>query len=198
MAGEGTPEEHQLKRIAEYATQTNLDQKLQSTLLDSLQRAHNWSRFTHGGNGHDASTQSGVDEATLVLKSFSDNIDSEELKYKIDLILADFNGEKDGVISILKFRSYDASSRRLNYSYDFCYRNETNLITQIAFRDTKTKQKFTMPVTLKYELRGNGSSFEMKDVTVPKDLPQGRHQVFYEFLQDGKVVFTSHYFEADF
>lgn len=200
MAGEGTPEEHQLKRIAEYATQANQDQKLQSTLLDSLQRAHNWSRFTHGVNGPDVSIQSGVDESTLVLKSFYKKTDSEEARYKIDLIFWEFNGEKDGIISILRFRSYDPSARRLDYSYDIRirYMNGTNLTTQIAFLDAKSKQKFTMPVTLKYELRGNGNSFEMKDVTVPKDLPRGRYQVFYEFLQDGKVVFTSHYFEADF
>jgi hypothetical protein len=197
-AGEGTQEEHQLKRIAEYAAQTNQDPKLQMTLLESLQRAHNWSRFTRGGNGPNASIQSDVDEAISVLKSFYGKTDSEELRYKIDLVLAELNGEKDGIISILKFRSYDASVRRLNYSYDFRYRNETNLATQIAFQDAKTKQKFIMPVTLKYALSGDGSSFEMKDVVLPKDLPNGRYQVFYEFLKDGKVAFTSHCFEADF
>ena len=198
MSGGGTPEEHQFKRIAEYATQTNQDQKLQSILLDSLQQAHHWSRFTHGGNDPDVPNQSGVDEATLVLKSFYDKTDSEELRHKIDLILAEFNGEKDGIISILKYRSYDTSARRLNYSYDIRYRNGTNLTTQIAFQDTKKKHKLTMPVTLKYGFRGNGSSFETKDVILPKDIPSGRYQVFYEFLSEGKVVSSSHYFEADF
>jgi hypothetical protein len=198
MAGEGTSEEHQLKRIAEYATKTNQNQKLQLALLDSLQQVQNWWRFTHGGNSPDASIQSGVDEATSVLKSFYDMTDSEELRHKIDLILGELNGEKDNIISILKFRSYDASVRRLNYSYDILVSKGTNLTTQIAFQNAKTKQKFTMPVALKYELRDNESCFEIKDVVLPKDLPSGRYQVFYEFLHDGKVVSASHYFEADF
>jgi hypothetical protein len=197
MAGEGTPEEHQLKRIAEYATQTNQNQRLQSALLDSLQHVQNWWRFTHGGNAPDASIQSGVDEATTILKSFYEKTDSEEARYKIDLIFEGFSGEKDGIISILRFRSYDTSARRLNYSYDIRVWNGTNLATQIVFQNATTKQRFTMPVALKYELRGQGSSFEIKDVVLPKDLPNGHYQVFYEFLHDGKVVYTSHYFEAD-
>jgi hypothetical protein len=78
------------------------------------------------------------------------------------------------------------------------YRNGTNLTTQIAFQNTKTKQNFTVAMPLKYGLAGNGSSFEVKDVVLPKDLSSGHYQVFYEFLNDGKVVSASHYFEADF
>jgi len=43
-----------------------------------------------------------------------------------------------------------------------------------------------------------GNSGGVKDVTLPENLPNGRYRVFYEFLHERNVVFTSHYFETDF
>jgi hypothetical protein len=196
-AGEGYPEEHQLKRIAEYATRTKVDQRLQAILLDSLQQLQNWWRFTHVGNGPDATIQSGVDEATSVLKSFYQKTDSEELKYKIDLILAEFNGEKEGIISILRFGNYDAGARRLNYHYDILVWKGTNLTTQIAFQNVTTEQKWNVPANLNVKLTDHEQSGGIKDIILPKDLPDGRYRVFIEFLQEGKVVSVSHSFETD-
>lgn len=196
-AGEGNPEEHQLKRIAEFAVRPNQDQKLQAVLLDSLQQLQNWWRFTHGGNTPDADTQIGINEAASILKSFSEKTDSEEIKYKIDLVLAEFNGEKDGIISILRFGNYDASARRLNYHYDILVWKGANLTTEIAFQNVKTGQKWNASPNLDIKLTDHEQAGGIKDVTLPKDLPSGHYRVFYEFLQDGKVVCTSHNFETD-
>jgi hypothetical protein len=197
-AGEGNPEEHQLKRIAEYAVQPNQDQKLQAILLDNLQQLQNWWRFTHAGNPPDADTQIGINEAASILKSFSEETDSEEIKYKIDLVLAEFNGEKDGIISILRFGNYDASARRLNYHYDILVWKGTNLTAEIAFQNVKTEQKWNLPANLDVKLTDHEQAGGIKDVTLPKDLPSGSYWVFYEFSQEGKVVCDSHYFETDF
>lgn len=163
--------------------------------MDSLQQLENWRRFTHAGNSADSATQIGISEAASILKSFSETTDSEEIKYKIDLVLAEFNGEKEGIISILRLGGYDASARRLNYHYDILVWQGTNLTTGIAFRNVKTGQKWSMPANFKLTDRAQVGG--IKDVTLPKDLPSGRYRVFYEFLQDGKVVCTSHYFETD-
>jgi hypothetical protein len=196
-AGEGDLEEHQLKRIAEFAVRPNQDQKLQAILLDSLQQLQNWWRFTHAGNVPDADTQTGINEAASILKSFSEKMDSEEIKYKIDLVLAEFNGEKDGIISILRFGNYDASARRLNYHYDILVWKGANLTAEIAFQNVETGQKWNMPANLDVKLTDHEQAGGIKDVTLPKDLPSGHYRVFYEFLQEGKVVCTSHYFETD-
>jgi hypothetical protein len=197
-AGEGNQEEHQLKRIAEFAVRHNQDQKIQAILLDSLQQLQNWWRFTHRGNGPDATIQAGVDEATSVLKSFHEKTDSEDLKHKIDLILEEFSGEKEAIISILSFGSYDASARRLKYNYDISTWKSTNMTTEIVFHNVNTGNKLKMPANLDLEPAYSGNSGGIKDVTLPKDLPNGRYRVFYEFSHDGKVVSASHSFETDF
>jgi hypothetical protein len=198
QAGEGKLEEHQLKRIAEFAVQANQDEKLQAALLDNLRQLQDWWRFTHGGNTPDADTQAGINEATAILKSFSDKTDSEEIKYKIDLIFGEFKGEKEGIISILRFGNYDASARRLNYHYDILVWQGTNLTAQIAFQNVKTGQKWNLPADSGANLTDHEQSGGIKDVTLPKDLPNGRYRVFYEFLQEGKIVCDSHSFETDF
>jgi hypothetical protein len=197
-AGEGNPEEHQLKRIAELAVRPGQDPKLQATLFDNLRELQNWWRFTHADNSPDAATQSGINEAASILKSFSEKTDSEEAKYKIDLIFGEFKGEKEGIISILKFGNYDASARRLNYHYDILVWKGTNLTVEIIFADVITGKKWNLPVSLNAKLTDHSQSGGIKDVTLPKDLPSGRYQVFYEFLQEGKVVSTSRHFETDF
>ena len=64
----------------------------------------------------------------------------------------------------------------------------------IAFVDVKTAQKWTALSTLYF----HGDETESpSDVVVPNDLPHGRYKVFYEFMEDGKVTSTSHFFEVD-
>jgi hypothetical protein len=137
------------------------------------------------------------DEASSVLKSFYLNTDSEELKYKIDLILAEFNGEKEGIISILRFGNYDASARQLNYHCDVLVWKGTNLTVEIAFQNVTTGKKWNMPANLDVKLTDHEQMGRIKNITLPKDLPNGRYRVFYEFSHDGEVVSTSHFFEAD-
>jgi hypothetical protein len=93
---------------------------------------------------------------------------------------------------------YDAHSRRLNYHYDILVWKGTNLAVEIAFTNVLTGQKWNLPVSLNARLTDHDQSGGIKDVTLPKDLPQGRYRVFYDFLQEGKVICTSHYLETDF
>lgn len=170
---------------------------MQATLFENLRQLQNWWRFTHFDHAPDAAAQSGINEAASILKSFSEKTDSEEAKYQIDLIFGEFSGEKEGIISILKFGNYDDSARRLNYHYDILVWAGTNLTTEVVFRNVKTGQRWSAPSNLDVKLSGHTQAGGIKDVTLPKDLPKGRYRVFYEFSQDGKLVCPSHFFETD-
>jgi hypothetical protein len=112
-------------------------------------------------------------------------------------VLDKFNGEKDGIISILRFDSFNPTARQLKFLYDIRIRKNANLIAEITFQNVKTSQKWTLPTDFEVKkneyLRADG----IKAVTLPKDLPNGRYRVFYDYLREGKIVGVSHYFETD-
>jgi len=196
-AGMGDPTEHHLKHIAEFAVLPDQDHKLQTILLDSLQQLKLMWPFTHLGTSWDASAQAGVDEAASILKPFSEQTDSEEIKYEIDLVLSAFNGRKDGIVSILRFADYDTTARELHYSYDILVCKGVGLTTEIAFQNVKSGQKWNLPAGPDSRLNDGMQGGGANRVTLPNDLPKGRYRVFLEYLQQGKVVSTSHYFETD-
>ena len=143
-AGEGTAEEHHLRRIAELACAPGQDERFQAVLLDSLRELENWRRFTQAGKSPDSTTRRGMDEAELILRAYAHDTDSQEVRYRIDLVLAQFNGQQ-GIVGLLKFANYDAAARRLSYHYDFLVWEGTNVTTQIAFQNPRTRQTWLAP-----------------------------------------------------
>jgi hypothetical protein len=194
-AGEGAAEEHHLRRIAKLACSPGQDEKLQAALLNGLRELENWRRFTQADKSPDSTTRRGMDEAELVLRAYAHDTDFQEVRHRIDLVLAQFSGQK-GIVSILKVGSYDAAARRLNYHYDFVVWEGTNVTTQIAFQHPRTRQTWLAPADLG-PFAAHTAAGGIKDVIVPKDLPKGHYRVFCEFFQDGVYVAASRYFEAD-
>lgn len=201
-AGEGNPEEHQLKRIAELAVRGDQNQELQATLLDSLQELEGWRSFGDFGKDPNEPARRGIDEASAILRSFSERTDSQEVKYKIDSVLSQFGVNKAPILSILrlegKFDGYDAVTRSLTYHYDITVSQQcSNATARIVFRNVKTGQLVTLPPTQDLKVAGGTHTGGMKAITVPGDLPAGHYQVFYEYLEDGEVIGHSRSFEVD-
>jgi len=71
---------------------------------------------------------------------------------------------------------------------------DANRATTVAFVNMKTDQRWTALSKLFF----HGDGMESPGyVVVPDDMPHDRYKVFYEFMANGKVENTSHYFEAD-
>jgi hypothetical protein len=133
-------------------------------------------------------------EAGTILTRLAGETDSEEVKYEIDLVLPALGfSPLSSRNCLLQLDHYDPVTRTL---YMRCHVSGVagmNLIAT-AFVDVKTGQKWNAQAMLYF----HGDETESpSDVVVPKDLPQGRYRVFYEFMENGKVESTSHYFEVD-
>jgi hypothetical protein len=194
LQGEGSPDEGHLKQIAELAERPGQNEKLQIALLDSLSQLAVSGRFSETGTNADAKIQKGRKEAAGILAVLAGETDSEEVKYNIDLVLPAFGYKPFSSNNcLLQLDRYDAGTRKL---YLRCRISGGRVRDRmpIAFVNTKTDQKWT--TLSNYYFHGEGTE-SPGDVDLPGDLPKGHYKVFYEFMENGKVQSTSHYFEVD-
>jgi hypothetical protein len=193
-AGEGGLPERHLERIAELAAQPKQNQKVQVALLDSMHQMARWGLIPGGGTNADPTMLENREETGAILTRLARESDSEEVKYEIDLVLPalGFN-PLSSRNCLLQLDHYDPLTRKL---YMRCHVSGVAGMNPvpIAFVNVKTGQKWSALSMLYF----HGDETESpSDVVVPNDLPHGRYRVFYEFMQNGKVESTSHYFEAD-
>lgn len=193
-AGEGTADEWHLKHIVELAALPKQNEKLQVALLDSIHQMARWFQFAGGTTNADSRILEDRKQAGTILTRLAGETDSEEVKYEIDLVLPALGfSPLSSRNCLLQLDHFDPPTRRLFMRCHISGAAGMNPVP-IAFVDVKTAQKWTALSTLYF----HGDETESpSDVVVPNDLPHGRYKVFYEFMEDGKVTSTSHFFEVD-
>ena len=193
QAGEGTPQEWHLKRIAEFAALPKQNLALQVALLDSMHQ------ITRGfqpprGSVTEPTTMEDRKEAGTILTQLATVTSSEEAKYEVDLVLPSLGfSPLSSRNCLLQLDHYDPATRKLTMRCHISGVAGMNPIP-IAFVNMKSGQKWIAQSTLYF----HGDETESPSgVVVPKDVPPGHYKVFYEFTEKGKVTGTSHYFEFD-
>jgi len=193
-AGEGDPPEWHLKHVCELAALPKQNQKLQVALLDSMHQMARGFQSAGGGTNTESRISQDRKEAGAILTQLARETDSEEVKYEIDLVLPAFGFTAFSAKNcLLQLDRYDPSTRMLYLRCHIFGAAGMNPVP-VAFVNVKTGQKWNAPSTLYFhgdEVESSGK------VVVPNDLPHGHYRVFYEFMEDGKVKSTSHYFEID-
>lgn len=183
--------------IARLIANPHQDPKVQNALLGLFQTYGRWS------NGKDQAFERDFQEAELLLKKFLDTYGSEELKYEAHLALVrpHVNSNSTLIVSIVRQADkHDVSASKLTLKLDVNLFHAGNWNTRVALVNSATGQKLTVKSTKQFTCPANGWTHhhELTDeIAIPKDLPNGRYRVFYEFLQHEKVVSASHFFEAN-
>ena len=152
-------------------------------------------QFAGGGTNIESRILQDRKEAGTILTRLAVETDSEKVKYEIDLVLPALGfSPLSSRNCLLELDHYEPLTRKL---YMRCHISGVAGMNPIpiAFVKVKTGQKWNAQSMLYF----HGDETESpSEVVVPTDLPHGHYRVFYEFMEDGKVKSTSHYFEVDF
>lgn len=190
---------HYLKRLAQIAAFNDLDPELRLDLIKFFQN------LPYNFDADIPAVTEDMEDAESVLKWYLAKTTSEDLKYELEVALTKNRDESQldtnwpPIVSILTPRNpqdnYHAPQSRLSFAYNLIRVREGSWNTRVAFVNTKTGHKWTASSSKSFEGRGQAGGTD--EVTLPENLPHGHYRVFYEFLENGKVICTSHYFETD-
>lgn len=190
---------HYLKRIAQLATRDGANPDLQLALLKFFQRQN------PGGNVKDPALTEDIKDADTILESFLKRTAAEDVKYELEMAL---NAHHDAssvlnstpIISILRPRNprdnYKAPQGRLSFEYNILTLREGTWTTRVALVDVKSGRKWNAPTTKNITKAGTQSQGS-DEIALPTDLPHSHYHVFYEYVENGNIVSSSHFFETD-
>jgi len=193
-AGNGDAPEWHFKQMAELAARPNQIQKVQVALVQSMRSIARRCDSMERGTEVQSTNSADWKQAGAILVQLAQKTGYEELKYHIDLALPEMGFSPLSPNNcLLQFDRYDVSTRKLHMK---CYISGRSGMAPmpLAFVDVKTGQKWTALSNLYFH---GDETDSPADVVVPKDLPHGRYKVYYEFMENGNIKSTSHYFEVD-
>lgn len=194
--------EHNLTRIARLITSDQTNPDLRGALLKYLQIPI-WT-FKN-------SDQKDAVDATSILESISANSNSEEMKFQIDVAVAAIQGNLQGtnlppVISIVRASKpteiwTKTPTNQLAFGFNYFILKQGHWTVRLALVNLNDGRKWTLPTagnnSVRASLTAMASGGGDDRIELPKDLPHGRYRVFYEFLENGNIESSSHFFETD-
>ena len=108
------------------------------------------------------------------------------------------------VISRLRYTDptkYTPSKEKtLVFLYEYLVLSEGAYNTTVVLRSKATHKEYSLPVKMASNLSGCSPGTSCGGdggAILPRDLPKGKYQVYFQLTENGRVVSRGHYFETE-